>query len=201
MLPTLLLATRNTHKTSEIARMLAGRFKVVDLTAHPSAPEVEETGDTFEQNAALKACAGSAFLGGWALADDSGIEVDALGGAPGVRSARYAGESATDSENNDLLLKNLLPFRGKDRSGRFRCVLALARDGQLIATFAGAVEGVIVNELKGSAGFGYDPMFVPAGYCETFGQLPAEVKNQISHRSRALSQFAAWLEANPVLDT
>lgn len=199
MHPKLILATRNRHKTAEIARMLDGRFLVEDLTGHPEAPEVEETGTTFEANAILKACAASAFFGTWALADDSGIEADALDGAPGVRSARYAGEGATDDQNNALLLENLKPFRGKERAGRFRCVLALANRGEVVATFSGAVEGVIVNELKGGGGFGYDPMFVPTGYCETFGQLPAEVKNSISHRARALLQFSAWLEANPTL--
>lgn len=192
----LLLATRNAHKTKEIARILAGRFIVEDLNTHPAAPEVEETGATFDANAALKACAGSLFFGGWALADDSGLEVDALDGAPGVRSARYAGDTANDAANNELLLKNLYPFQEKERSARFRCVLALARDGQLIATFSGSVEGEIIDARKGSAGFGYDPLFVPQGYDKTFGELPPEVKNQISHRARALQQFSAWLEAN-----
>jgi XTP/dITP diphosphohydrolase len=199
MKPPLLIATRNAHKTREIAQILAARFSVKDMNAYPDAPEVEETGETFETNAALKACAASMFNQGWALADDSGLEVNALQGAPGVRSARYAGESAADSDNNELLLQNLLPFRGKERSARFRCCLVLAKAGELIAVFNGAVEGVIVNERKGTSGFGYDPLFVPNGYCETFGELPAEVKNQISHRSRALRQFSAWLEANPVL--
>jgi XTP/dITP diphosphohydrolase len=199
-LPVLLLATRNSHKTAEIAQILGSRFHVQDLNAHPAAPEVEETGDTFEANAALKACAGSFFSGGWALADDSGLEVDALHGAPGVRSARYSGEGATDAKNNALLLANLLPFRGKERRARFRCVLALAKRGELIATFDGSVEGIIVNEVKGTGGFGYDPLFVPDGYCETFGTLSADVKNSISHRSRALRRFSAWLEANPVLE-
>jgi len=199
MKPPLLIATRNTHKTREIAQILATRFSVKDMTSYANAPEVEETGDTFETNAALKACAASMFINGWALADDSGLEVDALHGAPGVRSARYAGESTTDSDNNELLLQNLAPFRGKERSARFRCCLVLAKAGAMIAVFYGAVEGVIVNQRKGASGFGYDPLFVPNGYCETFGELPAEVKNQISHRSRALRQFSAWLEANPVL--
>ncbi len=196
-MPDLLLATRNAHKTHEIATMLAGHFRVSDLTAHPAAPEVEETGTTFVANATLKATAISEFFDGWALADDSGIEVDALGGAPGVWSARYAGVGTTDAANNALLLKNLAGVRGKARSGRFRCVLALAHRGNLIATFDGAVEGIIVNELHGTGGFGYDPLFLPEGHCETFGTLPPEVKNSISHRSRALAKFVAWLRERP----
>jgi XTP/dITP diphosphohydrolase len=200
MPPYLLVATRNAHKTREISQMLRGCFRIEDLTAHPGAPEVEETGATFEANAILKSCAVSAFTGGWALADDSGLEVDALGGEPGVRSARYAGESAVDANNNALLLKNLLPFRGKQRAARFRCCLALSKKGEVIAIFNGAVEGVILNEPKGDGGFGYDPLFVPRGYCESFGHLPSDVKNQISHRASALRRFSAWAEANPMLE-
>lgn len=199
MLPTLLIATRNAHKTREIAQILAKRFSVQDMTSMANAPEVEETGDTFESNAALKACAASQLTGGWALADDSGLEVEILNGAPGVRSARYAGESASDADNNRLLLQNLLPYDDEERTARFRCCLVLAHRGAMIAVFNGTVNGVILRAPKGSTGFGYDPLFMPNGYQETFGELPAEVKNQISHRSRALSQFSAWLEANPSL--
>jgi len=188
----LLIATRNAHKTREIAAMLGGAFSVNDLTTRPDAPEVGETGATFAENAALKAVAISAFTAGWALADDSGLEVDALGGAPGVWSARYAGEAATDAANNALLLRNLEGIRGKARSARFRCVLALACRGELIASFEGAVEGTIINAPKGNSGFGYDPLFVPDGHCETFGQLPASTKNAISHRARALARLRAF---------
>lgn len=193
----LLIATRNLHKTAEIAVMLAGKCEVSDLTAVEGAPEVDETGTTFAENAALKSNAISAFTDGWALADDSGLEVDALGGSPGVYSARYAGLPGNDAANNRLLMERLAQVAENSRTGRFRCVLALSHRGELIATFDGAVEGRIVAELRGQGGFGYDPLFIPDGFEETFGQLPAETKNSISHRSRALADFCAWLDAQP----
>lgn len=194
----LLVATRNTHKTAEIAAMLSGFFEVSDLHGLHGAPEVEETGETFAANAALKADAISAFTRGWTLADDSGIEVDALGGAPGVRSARFAGDHATDADNNRLLLERLAALPDAPRTARFRCVLALSRDGTHLKTFEGTVEGRVIESLRGPGGFGYDPLFIPDGYGETFGELPASVKNSISHRSRALAKFRAWLEENPL---
>jgi XTP/dITP diphosphohydrolase len=195
----LLVATRNAHKTAEIAAMLAEIFEVSDLHGRPDAPEVEETGATFAENAALKAVAIASFTRGWALADDSGLEVDALHGAPGVHSARFAGDRATDADNNRLLLEKLAALPDASRTARFRCVLALARDGVLVATFDGAVEGRVIEAPRGPGGFGYDPLFIPDGHDATFGELPAEVKNGISHRSRALAKFRAWLEAHPRL--
>jgi XTP/dITP diphosphohydrolase len=197
-MPSLLVATRNAHKTSEIAAMLAGYFDVSDLLSLPGAPDVEETGVTFAENSAIKALAISRHTGSWALADDSGLEVNALGGEPGVRSARYAGVGATDADNNSMLLSRLAEVPLAPRSARFRCVLALARDGELIATFDGVVEGRLVESLRGSGGFGYDPLFIPEGYDTTFGELPPAIKNAISHRSRALAKFRGWLEANPI---
>ncbi len=194
----LLLATRNAHKTAEIATMLGDRVAVTDLTTLPDAPEVEETGSTFEANAALKSNAISAHTGGWALADDSGIEVDALDREPGVYSARYAGPDATDSDNNTLLMDRLRARPDAPRTARFRCVLALSHAGQLQKTFDGTIEGTIVPELRGGGGFGYDPLFIPEGHTQTFGQLPATVKNSISHRARALTAFQSWLTKNPL---
>lgn len=188
----LLVSTRNAHKIAEIRAILGPDFAVSDLSILPEMPEVEETGTTFEENATLKAVAASLLFEGWVIADDSGLEVDALGGAPGVYSARYAGPQAVDADNNALLLKNLDGVRGRERSARFRCVIVLARAGRKLAAFAGEVEGVIVNQHKGGGGFGYDPLFVPEGYCETFGQLPAEVKNSLSHRARALTKLRDW---------
>lgn len=188
----LLVSTRNAHKVGEIRAILGPSFEVSDLSTLPDMPEVEETGSTFEENATLKAVAASLLFDGWVIADDSGLEVDALDLAPGVYSARYSGEGATDAKNNALLLKNLDGIRGKDRSARFRCVIVLARAGRKLAAFSGAVEGIIVNDLKGGGGFGYDPLFVPEGYCETFGQLPAEVKNRLSHRAQALEKLRDW---------
>ncbi len=188
----LLVSTRNAHKVGEIRAILGDSFEVFDLSILPHRPEVEETGMTFEENATLKAVAASLLFEGWVIADDSGLEVDVLEGSPGVYSARYAGGSATDADNNALLLRNLAGVRGKERSARFRCVIALARAGRKLAAFSGAVEGLIVNEHKGTGGFGYDPLFVPDGYGETFGQLPAEVKNRLSHRAQALEKLREW---------
>jgi XTP/dITP diphosphohydrolase len=189
----LLVSTRNTHKIVEIREILGGDFEVVDLSVLPEFGEVEETGETFEENAALKALAASAHFDGWVIADDSGLEVDALGGSPGVWSARFSGAGATDASNKALLLEKLGGVRGKDRAARFRCVIALARHDQLLATFSGAVEGVIINQEKGQGGFGYDPLFVPEGHCATFAELGPEVKNALSHRARALQGLKSWI--------
>ena len=193
----LLIATKNAHKTSEIRQILGDAWQVTDLSAHPEVIAPEETGDTFAENAAIKAVAASLIFPGIVLADDSGIEAYALGGRPGVYSARYAGEDATDADNRVKLLHELdaSGARGKERSGRFRCVMALAENGQVIGTFDGAVEGIIINQEKGEGGFGYDPLFVPEGHCETFAQLPASVKNSMSHRGRALEKAMAFLNA------
>lgn len=188
----LLLSSRNAHKLQEVREILGDPFKVVGLDAIPNFPEVEETGVTFEDNATLKAVAASMWFDGWVIADDSGLEVDALKGAPGVYSARYAGEKSNDAANNALLLKNLEAIRGQGRSARFRCVIVIARAGRKLAAFSGAVEGVIINQPKGEKGFGYDPLFVPDGHCESFAQLGAEVKNTLSHRARALEKLRDW---------
>jgi XTP/dITP diphosphohydrolase len=188
----LLVSTRNTHKILEIRQILGADFQVSDLSTVPALGEVEETGATFEENAALKALAAAAHFDGWVIADDSGLEVDALEGAPGVRSARFSGESATDASNRALLLEKLSGVRGKNRSARFRCVMALARGADCLATFSGSVEGIIIHAEKGEGGFGYDSLFVPEGYCETFAELGAEVKNTLSHRAKALALLKDW---------
>ena len=177
----LLIATRNAHKADEIREILGGNWEVNDLNGHPEVPSPEETGETFAANAAIKAVAASQRFAGWVLADDSGLEVDALAGAPGVRSARYAGPNATDADNRAKLLAALNGIRGKARSARFRCTMALAKGGTVEATFEGEIEGVIVNSERGAGGFGYDSLFVPDGHCETFGQLSSSVKNALSH--------------------
>jgi XTP/dITP diphosphohydrolase len=191
----LLIATKNAHKAGEIRAILGPEWDVTDLNAHPEVPAPEETGATFAENAAIKAVAAARLFAGFVLSDDSGLEVDALGGAPGVISARYAGVNATDADNRARLLRDLAMdhVRGKARSARFRCVMCVARDGAVLATFDGAVEGVIINQERGGGGFGYDSLFVPAGYCETFAQLSAEVKNGLSHRGRALAKAAEFL--------
>ena len=192
-MPRLLIATKNAHKTAEIAAMLGPGWDVTDLNAYPEIPAPEETGETFAENAAIKALAASRLFTGLVMADDSGLEVDALGGAPGVRSARYAGPQATDADNRAKLLHELANFRGKERAARFRCVLVLAEDGEPRATFDGAIEGVIINAGRGDGGFGYDALFVPDGCCETFAQLPASTKNTLSHRARAMEKARAFL--------
>ena len=185
----MLVSTRNAHKVSEIRAILGPGFDVRDLSALPAFPDVEETGSTFEENATLKAVAASLHFDGWVIADDSGLEVDALGGAPGVRSARYAGPDTDDAANNALLLKNLAGLTGSQRAARFRCVIVLARKGKKLAAFSGAVEGAILTAPRGLAGFGYDPLFVADGSDATFAELGNEAKNAISHRSRALAQL------------
>jgi XTP/dITP diphosphohydrolase len=193
--PRLLIATKNRHKTAEIRAILGNSWTVTDLTDHRSAVSPEETGATFAENATIKAAAASHTFPGLVLADDSGLEVDALDGAPGVHSARYAGPEATDAENRAKLLHALEDdgARGKARSARFRCAICVARDGVMLGTFEGAVEGIIINGERGDGGFGYDSLFVPTGHCETFAQLAAEVKNRESHRAQALAQAHEFL--------
>ncbi len=189
----LLLATRNAHKTREVREILGADWIVEDLSVLPDLPEIEETGETFEENAKLKALAAAPHYDGWVLADDSGLEVDALGGAPGVRSARFAGDAATMEENRALLGEKL---RGeKNRAGRFRCVLALAKSGAFVRTFSGAVEGSIAGEESGQGGFGYDPLFVPEGETRTFAEMGPEEKHALSHRGRALRAAADFLRS------
>ena len=191
---TLILATRNSHKTKEFAEILGSDFKVRDLSGESGVPLVEETGATFAENAILKAVAISKRFPGLVVADDSGLEVDALNGAPGVYSARYAGANATDKENIGRLLSELGDCReAPSFTARVRCVLALARDGTLLGTFEGVVEGTIIEAPRGGSGFGYDPVFQPLGSTKTFGEMPAEEKNRISHRARAIHLLRAKL--------
>jgi XTP/dITP diphosphohydrolase len=193
----LLLATRNAHKAREIQEILGLEFELRDLMAYPEILEIVESGKSFEENAKLKAIAVSKELPALVIADDSGLEVEALGGAPGIYSARYAGKNATDEQNVKKLLSELTRAGAKthQRKARFRCVIALARAGELLDTFNGAVEGTIADYPRGSRGFGYDPIFVPQGFEQTFAELPAEVKNRISHRAEAIRALAAKLAA------
>jgi XTP/dITP diphosphohydrolase len=194
-MPRLLVATKNAHKTVEIAAILGKDWEVVDLTGYPEAPSPEETGETFAENAAIKAVAASLLFEGLVLSDDSGLEVDALGGAPGVYSARYAGAEASDADNREKLLRELAPHRrdGGPCAARFRCVMAIAERGKTLGTFDGAVEGEVIDNERGAGGFGYDALFIPAGSRQTFAELPAEVKNRHSHRARALVGAAEFL--------
>jgi XTP/dITP diphosphohydrolase len=193
----LIVATRNAHKTREIAKILGSALAVEDLTAHPEIAEIAESGASFEENAKLKASAVSKKLPGLVIADDSGLEVEALGGAPGIHSARYAGVNASDKEKIAKLLRQLAKVDAKSdqRHARFRCVLAVARDGKVLAAFEGVVRGKIAERPRGSHGFGYDPIFIPDGFEETFAELPGEVKNNISHRAKAIRKLQASLLA------
>jgi XTP/dITP diphosphohydrolase len=183
----LLLATRNANKTREFSEILGNEFVIRDLSPEPDAPAIEETGSTFAENAILKAVAISKRFPGLVVADDSGLEVDALGGAPGVYSARYAGPTAKDSDNIARLLSELRKLSiERPCTARCCCVLALARDGELLDTFAGVVEGTIVELPRGPGGFGYDPVFQPAGLTQTFGEIAPGEKNRISHRATAI---------------
>jgi XTP/dITP diphosphohydrolase len=182
----LLLATRNSHKTREFVEILGDEFEVRDLADAVELPVVEETGLTFEANAILKAVEVSKHFQGLVVADDSGLEVDALDGAPGIYSARYAGEHATDAANVARLLGKLAKCDPGLRSARFRCSLALAEEGKILEVFGGVVEGTVVRAPRGQAGFGYDPVFQPLQYSQTFAELSAAEKNRISHRSCAI---------------
>jgi len=191
----LVVATRNAHKTREIQHILEPDFAVRDLLTCPTIPPIHESGASFEENATLKALAVSRKLPGFIVADDSGLEVDALGGAPGIYSARYVGATATEEEKIGKLLDELARIGATDtaRGARFRCIVALAREGNLFEIFEGVVEGRIADAPRGNRGFGYDPVFIPEGLEQTFGELPAEVKDTISHRAKAIRALAERL--------
>jgi XTP/dITP diphosphohydrolase len=162
--------------------------------------EIEETGGTFLANATIKAVATSRLIGDYVIADDSGLECDALDGAPGVFSARYGGIPSSVERNNAKLLQELDRVGAKtpqQRNARFRCVLVLAKEGTVVASFEGTCEGTIGLGPKGTNGFGYDPLFIPQGYARTFGQLAEKTKMGLSHRGLALKRFVEWCKANP----
>jgi XTP/dITP diphosphohydrolase len=188
-------ATKNPGKLKEF-RLAGEHFaknlfdvRALDNMTQITAPE--ETGDTFDANAVEKAAWYSAHTTDWLFADDSGLEVFALGGEPGVRSARYAGEDATDVRNNALLLERLQHV--PDRSAQFVCVIALARGGSVVKTFRGAVRGRIIDDARGPNGFGYDPLFYYEPFGCTFGEASEDAKMQVSHRAQALEQMFRYL--------
>ena len=189
---TVYCATGNPGKLREF-RLAAERFgvEIAELPDFKDFPACEETGRTFEENAVLKARYYGQHAPGRLFADDSGLEVDALDGRPGVVSARYAGPGATDAMNNALLLGNL---RGhEDRRARFVCVIALVNRGELIRTFRGVVEGEILEEARGTEGFGYDPLFYFPPYGRSFGEISVEEKMAVSHRGKALTGLFRYL--------
>lgn len=185
-MPTLILATGNPGKRREIAQMLGASVAIKTLIDMPDAPEIVEDGDTFEANAIKKARILSQHAGRPALADDSGLEVDALNGAPGVYSARFAGPNATDAANNAKLLSLLSDIPDVRRTARFRCAMAIALPNGQVQTASGAWEGRILHAPRGTNGFGYDPLFFVPECGLTAAELPAEEKNRRSHRGSAL---------------
>jgi XTP/dITP diphosphohydrolase len=193
----LAIASRNPHKLREIRRICADwpvSWLTVDEHAGPW-PEVEETGETYLDNARLKALAVAAALAEPAIADDSGIEVDALGGRPGPRSARFAGETATDRENLEELIRSLKGVPASGRTARYRCLAVIAfPDGRELAA-EGTCEGTLVAKPRGTRGFGYDPIFVPAGWERTMAELSDDDKDRISHRGRALRALGERIDA------
>ena len=201
---TLCIATRNDHKVQEMGPVLAPFWTVKCSADYPEMAQledIEETGDTFLANATLKAIATSQVIGNYVLADDSGLECDALDGAPGVFSARYGGIPSSVEKNNAKLLQELDRVGAKtpqQRGARFRCVLVLAREGAVVASFEGACEGTIGLGPKGTHGFGYDPLFTPQGYARTFGQLTEKTKMTLSHRGLALKRFVEWCKNTPI---
>lgn len=191
----LLLASRNPHKTRELRELLGKDFNLVDLSACSNIALSKETGSTFAENAILKARKLSQDRHLLVIADDSGLEIDALGGAPGIYSARYAGENASDAENVNKLLCELRTRNvpAEKRPAHFRCMIALAKNGKVLGTFEGVVEGNIVDPPRGSGGFGYDPVFQPTGFKQTFAEMAPELKNKISHRAKAIAGLRAAL--------
>ena len=193
-LPRLLLATRNRGKLIELADLLGDvPFELVSLTDVGIDVDVEETGRTFEDNAILKAETYRELSGMLTLADDSGLEVDALGGEPGVHSARYAGPDATDSDRIRLLLRNLAPVSERSWTARFRCVIAISAPHRQMQLYSGVCCGRIVREPRGDNGFGYDPVFLFPDIGLTMAQLTTEQKNIISHRAAAVREVVAVL--------
>lgn len=197
----ILAATGNKHKITEFQKMLDNnglKIQIVSMATIPDMPELIENGETFEENSAMKAEQASAFAMTTSFADDSGLAVDALNGAPGIYSARYAGENATDADRIAKLLNEMEGI--SDRTARFVCVISIACCGKRIASFRGEVVGTITHAPAGSCGFGYDPIFIPEGYDKTFAELGAEIKDQISHRARAFEQAVAYIREHITQD-
>ncbi len=191
----LLVATKNAGKIKELEELLNGLpVNLRSLRDFPDVPDVEETGQTFLENAVLKAQSYARQTDMWALSDDSGLEVAALGNAPGVFSARYAGEKASDAGNIEKLLLELERSQSEDRSARFVCAMTIADEkGEIIFSAEEICAGRIAFEPRGKGGFGYDPIFVPEGFESTFSELSNNIKQQISHRARASAKIIRYL--------
>ena len=186
----IVVGTRNPGKLRELQTLLADLpLAIVDLSEFPNAPEIEEDGDTFAANATKKATVLAQVLNEWVVADDSGIEVDALDGRPGIFSARYTGPDGNDQTNNARVLSELAQVPQDKRTATFRCVIALASPGQLELLVEGESKGIILETPRGSNGFGYDPVFLYPPLGRTFAELDGEAKNRVSHRGRALAKL------------
>jgi len=194
----LVIATHNAKKAGEMVTILGARFPhltIRTLADYPGAPEPDETGTTYRQNAVIKADSAAKFTGEWCVADDAGLEIDAMGGEPGLYSKRFAGEETPFSEKMRIILDRLAETPTEARSARFRCAVALAIPGQPTEEFEAICEGVIADEPSGGGGFGYDPIFyLPALAC-TMADLTAEQKHRISHRGKVLSGLGDRLNA------
>ncbi len=191
----ILIATGNRGKIRELTGLVSSvGIEVVSFADVPSEEPVEETGRTFAENAKIKAAAYAVRTGLYSLADDSGLEVEALGGRPGVYSARYGGDDLTEHERISLLLQELESIKPESRTARFVASLAFAApDGRVIDVFEGVCRGSIAESPAGAGGFGYDPIFIPDGYDRTFGELSPDIKGRISHRSQAVAKFIRFL--------
>ncbi len=195
----MILATKNQGKVQELRRLLLDvNVEVLSLNDFPHIPAVIEDGETFADNALKKAKAVYDATGIPSLADDSGLEVDALHGAPGIYSARYAGEEATDQDNNEKLLLALRGIPGELRKARFRCTLVFVSNENKTEYFSGTCEGMISDYPAGEGGFGYDPIFYLPEQNKHMAELEAEEKNRISHRAKAMNAFIQWYEVNEV---
>ncbi len=192
--PPLVLASRNQHKLIELQKLFGIPQDSLRLaTDYPGSPDVEENGTTFEENALIKARALRDFTGEWAVGDDSGLEVDSLGGEPGIYSARYAGQHGDDKANNLLLLQKMAPL-STPRTAHFTCAIALVSpDGREFVTM-GHCPGTILHQGRGNNGFGYDPLFLPDGYNRTFAELPSDVKCSFSHRAIAAAKMCETMK-------
>jgi len=196
-MPSIVLASRNRKKTQEVSEILAPLgFTIISVTQFPDVPEVDEDGSTFAENAAKKAREVALQLNQWAIGEDSGLTVDALNGAPGIYSARFSGEGATDERNNQKLIHELLDVPDEKRGAGYVCSVALADPaGQIRIACEGTCRGRILHQPSGAGGFGYDPYFLVPEYHRSFGQLSAVVKHRISHRAKAFAKFAPLLVA------
>ena len=194
----LVVATRNAGKLKEIRRLLESQgVDVLGMEHFPETPEVIEDGDTFAANAAKKAEEIAAYTGKACLADDSGLTVLALGGEPGVHSARYSGDDATDQTNNEKLLREMVNISEDKRQAAFCCIMALSLPGEATRLFEGRIEGKILFKEQGEGGFGYDPLFWVPVHDSTMAELPLDIKNSISHRGQALRKVVDYLAQKP----